>query len=250
VPGGDRDDASDGDDEVNTDVEESDEDVPAGPIDPERCVANGPGISGAEAGAPVNVIIVARDSNNHRVREGGAHVFVCVEPTGPGARDAEPIEAKVTDHGNGTYTAQYAVPSKGNYELSIEVNGEPIGASPFPVFFSAAGKDTGTGGTGEGATPPPSVSQLGTEAQAAPTGVAINMLPNLSNSTLSFSMVRVKLMTARNECGTPTLPPLHTSDELIAPSSHLITPCTPKNYKNISTAPAFICRIANACHFM
>ncbi|KAK9905765.1 hypothetical protein WJX75_005978 [Coccomyxa subellipsoidea] len=40
------------------------------------------------------------------------------------------------DNNDGTYTASYSVAARGDYELSVEVNGSPIGGSPFPVFFS------------------------------------------------------------------------------------------------------------------
>ena len=43
---------------------------------------------------------------------------------------------QVIDNGNGTYTATYTVPAKGNYFLHIDVNYLPIAGSPFPVFFS------------------------------------------------------------------------------------------------------------------
>ncbi|EFN57239.1 expressed protein [Chlorella variabilis] len=113
---------------------------PPGPIDASRCRAHGPGFSGASACQPVKLTITARDSAGKRIREGGAHILVLVEPTAaPGAaEEPEPIQAEVVDHGDGTYTASYAVPTKGNYQLHIEVNGDPLGESPYPIFFSAA----------------------------------------------------------------------------------------------------------------
>ena len=58
-----------------------------------------------------------------------------IEKKGLGSDDEEPIEATVIDHGDGRYTATYSVPDKGSYELSIEVNGTPIGGSPISCIF-------------------------------------------------------------------------------------------------------------------
>jgi hypothetical protein len=91
---------------------------PPGPIDPSRCRAHGPGFSGSSAGQTVKLIITARDSAGKRIREGGAHVLVMVEPpTAPGTTEADAIEAEVVDHSDGTYTASYSVPTKGNYQV-------------------------------------------------------------------------------------------------------------------------------------
>lgn len=100
---------------------EGEADAPPGPPDPERCKAHGPGFSGAAAGQPVKLTITARDAAGKRVREGGAHILVMVEPVAPPGtaegEEPEAIQAQVEDHGNGTYTAVYTVPSKGNYQV-------------------------------------------------------------------------------------------------------------------------------------
>jgi arginine/serine-rich splicing factor 12 len=162
---------------------EGEPDQPPGPLDASRCGVHGPGFSGAAAGQTVKLTITARDSAGKRIREGGAHILVMVEPpSAPGAEEEpDAIQADVVDHGNGTYTASYSVPTKGNYQvggwagaagcrasglhapgyrwlpanghtasmvdfstppapplqLHIEVNGDPLGDSPYPLFFSA-----------------------------------------------------------------------------------------------------------------
>ncbi len=98
--------------------DEGEPDAPPGPPDAARCRAHGPGFSGAAAGAPVSLTITCRDAAGKRVREGGAFILVMVEATAPpGGEEPEPIQAEVKDHGNGTYTASYEVPSKGNYQV-------------------------------------------------------------------------------------------------------------------------------------
>lgn len=56
------------------------------------------------------------DSYGRRIREGGAQVQVYVEPAFS-SQQQERIDATVLDHNDGTYTASYTVPSKGNYKV-------------------------------------------------------------------------------------------------------------------------------------
>lgn len=120
--------------------DEGEADAPPGPPDAARCRAHGPGFSGAAAGAPVSLTITCRDATGKRVREGGAFILVMVEPTVPpgtaSGEEPEPIQAEVKDHGNGTYTASYEVPSKGNYQVG---KGGPYGWSQLPRLATAAG---------------------------------------------------------------------------------------------------------------
>jgi len=186
------------DDDAQIDAEGS---LPPGPIDPERCSASGPGFSGAAASSSVSLVLVAKDSAGRRIKEGGAYVLVYIEPKahlGSHATaddDTEPIEAEVTDNKDGTYCARYQVPTKGNYELSIEVNGQPIGGSPFPVFFSAAedgAAPSANHGQGGGGTTTTTTGTAG--MQAIPSVPAmppmLSSLPNYSTTGLQFSMVR------------------------------------------------------------
>ncbi|PRW57698.1 RNA recognition motif-containing isoform 1 [Chlorella sorokiniana] len=135
-----------GDSDSDSDAEPE---APLGPLDPARCRVHGPGFSGGAAGQPVKLTLTARDANGKRIREGGAMLLVMVEPPRAPGQEEEPdaIEAEVTDHGDGTYSAVYTVPAKGNYQLHIEVDGEPVGDSPYPVFFSAAKLVTESGAT-------------------------------------------------------------------------------------------------------
>ena len=91
--------------------------APAGPLDPDRCTVSGSGFAGGSAGTPMTMVITARDAAGRRIREGGAYVLVMLEPASPASSEVAPIEAAVTDHGDGTYSAAYTVPAKGNYEV-------------------------------------------------------------------------------------------------------------------------------------
>lgn len=84
---------------------------------------------------PVKLYIDVKDSTGRRLKEGGEDVTVRVQATGVGAA-SQYIAVETTDNNDGTYTAIYTPPAKGNYLVSVEVNGLPVAGSPFPVFFS------------------------------------------------------------------------------------------------------------------
>lgn len=124
----------DSDSELSED-ERPDADAPPGPLDPARCRVHGPGFGGGAAGQVVKLTLTARDAAGKRIREGGAHVLVLVEPPAGGAASAsddepEPIQAEVQDHGDGTYSATYAVPAKGTYQARRRGPRPPAGARP------------------------------------------------------------------------------------------------------------------------
>jgi hypothetical protein len=177
------------DSEPESSAEEEDDLV--GPVDPDSCIASGPGVTGGAAGTPLTVKVQARDDAGKKVLEGGAYVQVLVRPsTAP--LNAEPIAADITDNGDGTYSGVYTVPTKGDYEIRVEVNGQEIGDSPFPVYFSAvqAGEGAGAGvagvavGTGGGLPPGVSGAEVAAAAAAASmSGTApapLSVFPNMA----------------------------------------------------------------------
>ncbi|CAM8893367.1 hypothetical protein QQ045_024377 [Rhodiola kirilowii] len=125
-------------DSSDSEAEESEENLakkPIGPVDPSKCTASGAGIAGGTAGAASTFVLVTKDSDGRKIPNGGAEIKVKVSPgVGVGGSDQEGI---VKDLGDGTYTITYVVPKRGNYMVTIEINGNPVMGSPFPVFFSA-----------------------------------------------------------------------------------------------------------------
>ncbi|KAJ7292345.1 hypothetical protein O6H91_05G023500 [Diphasiastrum complanatum] len=114
---------------------------PVGPVDASKCTAAGTGVGGGAAGAAASFVVITKDADCRRVSHGGASMRVKVAP-GPGVGGVEQ-EAVVKDHGDGTYTATYAVAKRGDYMVSVECNGQPISGSPFPVFFSGGSAPLG-----------------------------------------------------------------------------------------------------------
>jgi hypothetical protein len=128
------------DDSEEEDSDSDDEDRPPpkeiGDVDPSRCKVSGPGFSGAAAGVPVPLYLHAHDAWGRRLTKGGDEVVVRVTPASSSMAVSGAINVNVVDNGNGTYTASYTAPVKGNYFIAVEVNYLPISGSPFPVFFS------------------------------------------------------------------------------------------------------------------
>lgn len=76
------------------------------------------GTAGGAAERPAHFYITAKDSRGTRIKDGGAYVVVTARAVGPGAT-SPPVHGSVKDNKDGSYTATYTVPSRGNYEVSI-----------------------------------------------------------------------------------------------------------------------------------
>jgi hypothetical protein len=104
-------------------------------VEPEKCSASGPGLTGGIAGQPARLTISARNAAGNTVTTShGAHVVVHVVDRTTKSSTTPENSYIAVDNGNGTYTAWYTLPAKGNYELRVEINGQEIGGSPFPVY--------------------------------------------------------------------------------------------------------------------
>ena len=83
----------------------------------------------------LNVKVISRDSKGKELSKGGAIVsgrLVPVEEKGI------PIEAKITDCGDGTYLVSLIPQTFGEYKLSLTIKGQPIQSSPFNVSVVAS----------------------------------------------------------------------------------------------------------------
>ena len=63
-------------------------------------------------------------------------MVVAVTPSG-GVSGGDAIAGAVDDLGDGTYACSYVVPSRGDYDVAVTLDGDAIRGSPFPVFFAA-----------------------------------------------------------------------------------------------------------------
>ena len=83
----------------------------------------------------LNVKVVSRDSKGKELSKGGAIVsgrFVPVEEKG------RPIEAKITDCGDGTYLVSLTPQQLGEHKFSLTIKGQAIQSSPFNVSVVAS----------------------------------------------------------------------------------------------------------------
>lgn len=110
--------AADSDGYESSSSDSDNEEFPSGPICPEMCLVGGPGFAGGSAQSSVAFRVTAKDDRGTTIREGGAYVTAKVVPgTTARAAGATDIVAEVKDNDNGTYTASYTVPVRGDYQV-------------------------------------------------------------------------------------------------------------------------------------
>jgi hypothetical protein len=82
-----------------------------GEIDPATCTVHGPGIAGGFVGRVTTVNVTARDTEKHKIREGGERFYLSVQ----NMSDKSMQEFEAQDHLDGHYTFSYRVEKKGMY---------------------------------------------------------------------------------------------------------------------------------------
>lgn len=102
-----------------SDSDESSSDTPPvpltpGPLDPEQCTVAGRGFSGGAAGSPLSLTVFSKDSRGIRITEGGACVSVNLIKPDTGE---EVVKVEALDNKDGTYTATYTAPPRGDYKV-------------------------------------------------------------------------------------------------------------------------------------
>ena len=94
----------------------------------QSCEAFGPGLFGADAGAPTTFTIQAADATGAPMTEGGMPFTATLE------NDDYLYNIQVLDNNDGTYSSSYAISAPGDYELALKLNDEcHIFGSPFMV---------------------------------------------------------------------------------------------------------------------
>lgn len=76
-------------------------------------------VAGGAAESPAHFYVTAKDSRGTRIKDGGAYVVVTARAVGPGLT-APPVHGSVKDNKDGSYTATYTVPTRGNYQVSTK----------------------------------------------------------------------------------------------------------------------------------
>ena len=103
---------------------------------PEYCVADGAGLSSAEAGKPTTFTIYKQDRFGNPRTRGVDHFYADVQ--GPGK-----WECRVKDERDGSYTVTYTAKVAGTYRLDVGLapNVGPIAHSPFTIVVRPAPPD-------------------------------------------------------------------------------------------------------------
>ena len=103
---------------------------------PEFCIAEGAGLSHAEAGKAATFVIYKRDRNGHARTRGVDHFYADVQ--GPGKWDC-----KIKDQKDGSYAVTYTARAAGTYRLDVGLapNAGPIAHSPFTIVVRSAAPD-------------------------------------------------------------------------------------------------------------
>ena len=109
---------------------------------PTKCIIHGPSNTVAHVGQANFFYITARDAYGNLSRNGGEFFdvkFEGPEPPGPNCKQSvmaaagEHVPAACHDNGDGSYTITQTLAKRGKYEVSVNLDGEPIAGSPFPV---------------------------------------------------------------------------------------------------------------------
>jgi hypothetical protein len=100
------------------------------PLDPDLCVAYGPGLHGAKQGEETSFTIQTRDAEGNNMRTGGHSIAVSV------GDKLERAPAVVKDNKDGTYLAKYIPTNAGTVEVEVLAESRPIWKSPWTVVIT------------------------------------------------------------------------------------------------------------------
>jgi uncharacterized protein (DUF2141 family) len=95
-------------------------------VDANYSYAEGPGLLGAVDNEPAHFTIFARDGYDQPRTEGGDNFEVVID--GPA-----PAKTQIVDNGDGTYAVTYEPVVAGDYNIRINLEGQPIKNSPYSV---------------------------------------------------------------------------------------------------------------------
>ena len=102
---------------------------------PSKCYVDGPSVGYAIVGQPTVLYLTARDTYANFSRSGGdmfeiSLMKTSLERNSIVSEGSDEMVSELIDLKNGSYVITAVMPTKGSYELSIKLDGEPIGPSP------------------------------------------------------------------------------------------------------------------------
>ena len=106
---------------------------------PEYCVAEGAGLTSAEAGKAATFTILKQDRHGNARTRGVDHFYADVQ--GPGKWDC-----RIKDERDGSFTVTYTAKTAGTYRLDVGLapNAGPIASSPFTIVVRPSAPDPRT----------------------------------------------------------------------------------------------------------
>ena len=102
---------------------------------PAKCIISGPGVTYGLVNQAASFTLQARDTYGNLTSNGGEKFEVKVSMpdslTGRALAEAgKDPPAVITDRGDGSYLVTHTMTRKGRYDVSVELDGEPIAGSP------------------------------------------------------------------------------------------------------------------------
>jgi len=97
-------------------------------VDAHKCIAFGPGLEDKVTDQiPTYFTIQAKDTSNNNMNRGGDPFEIKIQgPNGP-------VDANITDNGDGTYLVNYAPKNPGKHKIDITLKKVPVAKSPYTV---------------------------------------------------------------------------------------------------------------------
>ena len=104
---------------------------------PAKCIISGPGVTYGLVNQAASFTLQARDTYGNLTSNGGEKFEVTVSwPDSISQKDRDKGAEKdppatITDRGDGSYLVSHCMTRKGRYDVKVELDGEPLGGSPF-----------------------------------------------------------------------------------------------------------------------
>ncbi|KAJ3656673.1 hypothetical protein Zmor_015728 [Zophobas morio] len=105
--------------------------VTAQTVAAEQCVIHAEGLNNLRIGKKTEVTLETRDRNGIKLDRGGDQILADIRYRETGVSKCHLVD--IEDHRDGTYTISFVPDISGKLLLNVNINGQPIKDSPFPL---------------------------------------------------------------------------------------------------------------------